>query len=612
LPNPLRSIKAKRTRRQTKRLYHTLILLGVGILFILVATLVQPFASTNLWLTDRLFTSVPPSRNIVVVGIDDDTLTTYGRLADWPRDLHAQAITRLSEAEAKVISFDVLFVDTSPEDNKVADAISNAGNVVLPVVGIEALRAEPMITYGQILKPVPLIEQGATEVSHANITPDSDGTVRRLPLVIRDSDGQTYPSLSLATLHVLFSMPLPSDYIVKDGALYLLARDIPVGSSYNLRLNFSGENESRSYLSYGSVIRDEFDHSVVKNKIVLIGMTATGEIDTWAIPTSASKVPGVFIHAVAMETILNQWFLIEAGMIPTIITLLSIMGITVFALPRLRLRWGAILVGSLFAGYLALSFLSFDRGYILDMLYPLIMLPVLYVSSVFILTVMEQSDKHFVRDLFGRYVSPQVANEILNLADTGRLTLGGEQREITVLFADIRGFTKMSEQMSPEATVNMLNIYLSVISEKVLANDGMVNKFIGDNIMAIWNAPNDEADHARLAVKAAWEAQLEIAELQERDSSLPRIRFGIGINTGIASAGNVGSAGRSEYTVIGDTVNLAARICDVTPGGEILIGTETYLQAKDYLEAEKLEPKTFKGKQKPVIVYRVAGISKST
>jgi adenylate cyclase len=402
-------------------------------------------------------------------------------------------------------------------------------------------------------------------------------------------------------------MPLPQEYPLEDGTIYALARDIPVEPFYNLRINFAPEVESRPYVSYGDVIKGDFDPSVVSNKIVLIGMTATGELDTWAVPTSANKVSGVLIHATAMDTILTQRFLVETGIGSTIIIMLLLVGVTAFTLPRLNLRWGAAITGGLFLGYLIASFLAFDRGYIIDMLYPLVTLPILYVSSVVCFIVIEQSDRRFIKDLFGRYVSPQVAGEILGLADIGELELGGEQREVTVLFADIRGFTRMSEEMSPEAVVNMLNIYLSAMIDKVLQNDGMVNKFAGDNIMAVWNAPYSEEGHAQLAVRAAWEAQEEIIELQKRDPSLPKVQFGIGINTGEAVAGNVGSLGRAEYTVIGDAVNLASRICSAAPGGEVWIGPETYRQATDYLQVEELEPQTFKGKIEKVVVYRVVG-----
>ncbi|MFC2019801.1 adenylate/guanylate cyclase domain-containing protein, partial [Chloroflexota bacterium] len=135
--------------------------------------------------------------------------------------------------------------------------------------------------------------------------------------------------------------------------------------------------------------------------------------------------------------------------------------------------------------------------------------------------------------------------------------------------------------------------------------DGMVNKFAGDNIMAVWNAPQHQAEHARLAIKAAWESQQVIAEMQRSDPSLPRVQFGVGINTGAALAGNVGSLGRAEYTVIGDAVNLASRICSATAGGEVWVGPETYRQAQDHIEAEELAAKSFKGKTESVVVYRV-------
>lgn len=599
----------KRGRRQTKRLYHTLILLGVGCLFTLFVMLVQPFFSINQWLTDQLFISEPPSPNIVVAGIDDDTLEAHGKWSEWPRSLHAQAIDNLSEAGAKVIGFDILFVDTSSDDQILAAAMKSANNVVLPVVGTEPLppvKAE--ITYNRFLVPVAPLAQASINMGHANVAPDPDGIVRRLPLVVKDSAGQAYPAFTLAVLHALFSTPLPEEYLLQDGALHLLARDIPVDASYSLRINFAADAESRPYVSYDNVIRNDFDPSVVKNKIVLIGMAATGEVDTWAIPASASRMPGVLIHATAMDTILRQRFLVEAGIGITLIIMLLLVGITAFTLPRLRLWWGGVITGSLFIGYLLASFLAIDGGYILNILYPSLTLPLIYVSSILCQIVIEQSDKRFVKDLFGQYVSPQVATEILELADIGKLELGGEKRTVSVLFADIRGFTRMSEQMSPEDIVDMLNKYLSIIVERVLDNDGMVNKFAGDNVMAVWNAPQFQQEHARLAVKTAWEAQQAIIERQRTDTSLPQVQFGIGINTGEAVAGNMGSSGRTEYTVIGDAVNVASRICGATTGGEVWIGPETYRQIMDYVEVEQLESQLFKGKAKPIVVYRVVSL----
>ena len=597
-----------KSRQQTKLLYHTVALLSIGCLFTLIALLVKPFTGSNLWFTDQLFIAESPSKNIVIVGIDDTTLKDKGKWSEWPRSLHAQAIDNLSKAGAKVIGLDILFVDNSSDDQILATAIKNAGNVILPIAGTEPVpEMKSKITYdsSSFLFPVAPLEQAANSLGHVNVSPDHDGKVRRTPLVVSDSHGQEYPSFDLAVLHTLFSMPLPPEYSTQDHKLRLLARNIPVDSSYRLRINFAADVKKLDYISYGNVIDGNFDHSMVKDKIVLIGMIATGGGDEWAVPTSDSKMPGILIHAATIDTILKNRYLTETGTGTTVMILLLLVAITALTLPRLRLRWGIPLVGVLFVGYLATIFISFDRGHILNILYPLSLLPVILVSSIICRIVMEQSDRRFVKELFGRYVSPQVVKEILGLADNGQLRLGGETREVTILFADMRNFTKISEQMSPEAIVSMLNTHLSIIIDKVLQNGGMVNKFAGDNIMGVWNAPESQPEHARLAVKAAWEALQIMNSLPQSDPSLPKVQFGIGINSGKALAGNVGSSGRAEYTVIGDSVNLASRICSGTPGGEVWIGPETYRQAKDYLEVEELEPQTFKGKTEQVAVYRV-------
>jgi len=319
-----------------------------------------------------------------------------------------------------------------------------------------------------------------------------------------------------------------------------------------------------------------------------------------------------------MDTILTERFLISSNIIVTLMIMLLLVGITAFALPHCGTWYwtdiakGAGITAGLFVAYLIVGFFAFDRGYILGLFYPLLLLPVLYVSNVVYMVVSEQSDKRFVKELFGRYISPQIAREIVNRADTGDLHLGGQQGEVSVLFADIRNFTQISEQLPPEAIVKMLNTYLSAVTDAVVQHDGIVNKFGGDNIMAVWNAPQSQPEHALLAVKAAWEAQQKVAELQQSDSRSLPVQFGIGINTGIALAGNIGSAGRTEYTVIGDSINIASRICSSAPGGEIWIGAETHNQTKDYIETEELQSQKLKGKEAPVIVYRVTALRSIT
>jgi adenylate cyclase len=602
--------KSRQTsRRQSKQRYHILVLAVVGILFSLFMTWLQPFSSVRLWLSDQLFVEQPPSPNIVIAGIDNETLKQYGKWSEWSRLLHAKAIDNLTAAGAKVIGYDILFVDNSEDDEAFAASVRKAGNVVLAIVGSQTVQAqEDKITYDSLLEPVSALEEAYRSTGHANILPDRDGKVRRIPLVIQDPEGNLYPSLSLAILHALFSMNLPENYQKENGNLNLLARNVPVDSKYQLRINFANDNNLRPYLSYGDIISGNFDPSVVKNKVVVVGMTATGELDSWAIPTSAVKIPGVYIHASAMDTILRSQFLTDASQVLTLLIMLLLTLIACFTLPFIKVKWGGLFIALVFAVYIITSILIFDRGFIMNLVYPPLLLAVVYISSIAMMILNEQSDKRFVTGLFGRYVSTQVAEQILNLADSGILKLGGEQREVTIMFADIRGFTKLSEQLSPSEIVNMLNAYLSVMIERVLENGGMVNKFAGDNIMAVWNAPQPQAEHAYLAAKAGWEAQQAIAEVQKKDPSLPRAQFGIGINTGSAVAGNVGSSGRSEYTVIGDAVNLASRICSAAPGGEVWLGPETFRQAKDKVNTTALEPQEFKGKSERIVVYKLTGM----
>ena len=598
------------TRKQRRQRNHILIALGVGAILVLIAAFVQPFSKIQWWLSDQLFLPTTPSQNIVIVDIDDQSLAKYGKWSEWSRSLHAQAIDNLSQAKAKVIGFDVLFADQSANDPGFADAIARAGNVVLPVVGVEPMPSnQPEVVYRDFLSPTPVLYDASASIGHANVVPDGDGVIRRIPLIAADARGDIYPALSLAMLFNFFETPLPQDYVIQGGSLHLLDRDIPVDGKARMRINFVDKPGSFTRLSYADVIEGNFDPNVVKYKIVLIGMTATGEPDSWVTPVSAEKMYGVEIYANAMDTILKQRFLVESSSRATALIVLLIVAIMSIVLPLVRLRWGTLLPIALFLGYGVAVFMYFDKGYILNILYPLLTLPIIYFTVVICRVFAAQADRREINQLFGRYVSPQVASEILNLANADQLKLGGARRDVTVMFADMRGFTALSEKLSPEEIVATLNKYLSLLIERVLANEGMINKFAGDNIMAVWNAPQDQPDQAMLAVKAALEGQQAIANTPQ-DASLPIVQFGIGINTGPAVAGNVGSEGRTEYTIIGDAVNLASRLCSNAPGGQVWIGPNTYEKVKDGVEVEALEPQKFKGKAEPIPVYRALRLRK--
>jgi len=593
------------TRKRRRQFRHVLIALGIGVVFALITYFVQPFSSIQWRLSDMLFVPRDPSPNIVIAAIDDETLAQYGRWGEWPRSLHAQAIENLANAKAMAIGYDVLFASETANDSILAQAMADAGNVVIAVAGEQQISSpQPEVTFQNVIHPAAILENVSAATGHVSVLIGDGGIVREIPLVIMDAADESYPALMLSVLYTHFGQTLPSDFNVDDGVMQLLDRDVPVDNTKSMRINYAGPPGTYTTISYADIIQGTFDPELVKFKMVLVGMTATGEPDSWVTPMSPQKMYGVEIHANAMDTILNQRYLVEAGNGMTLLIVFLMVGILGFALPFLNLRWGALLGIVLFVGYALAVFFSFDYGHILNILYPLLAVPIIYVTVLICRITSVQADRRETRNIFGKYVSPQVAHEILNLADSDKLKLGGVSREVTVFFSDIRGFTAMSEKMSPEAVVDTLNRYLGIIIDCILANGGMINKFAGDSIMAIWNAPQDQSDHSRLAVKAAVEAQQAAANLPCGENE-PKVQFGIGINTGFALAGSIGSEGRAEYTVIGDTVNLASRICSNTPGGQVWIGPQTYEQVKTIVEAVELEPQSFKGKSEPVRVYQV-------
>ena len=599
-----------KTRKQRRQRKHILIALGIGAILVLLVYFVQPFATINRWFTDQLFLNTKPSPDIVIVAIDDKSLQEYG---GWPwadRSLHASAVNNLKAAGAAAIGFDVLFADEYDNATAFAESIKKAGNVVLAGIGDNPQTTkQPLVVYKDFSLPAPVFAEAAAGVAHANVVPEGGSVVRKIPLVVSDESGKTYPALVLAMYKVYLEqyvqpgLNIHEDYSIHNGSIRLFNLEIPVDGKSQMRVNFVGGPNTFKPLSYADIIQDNFDHAVVKDKLVLVGMEASGWTDFWVTPVSTEKMFGVEIHANALDTILKGSFLQETSKLIAALTVLFMVVVMGFVLPLTRLRWGTVLAVVLFVGYGLGVFFAFDSGYILNIFYPLISLPIMYVTAVITRVFAEQADRREMNQLFGRYVSPQVASEILSLANSDQLKLGGTKREVTVMFADMRGFTAFSERLGPEEVVSTLNKYLSVLIERVLANDGMINKFAGDNIMAVWNAPQDQPDQALLAVKAALEGQQALENIPQ-DEGQPQVQFGIGINTGPAVAGNVGSEGRTEYTIIGDAVNLASRLCSNAPGGQVWIGPHTYEVVKNEVEVEALEPQHFKGKAEPVPVYR--------
>lgn len=598
-----------RSRRETRLRAAALLALAIGGVFALWVRTCEPFDAPQRQLSDALFARQQASPNIVLVVIDDQALATYeGRLSEWPRSRHATAIENIHRAGARVIAYDILFADPSDEDEALVAAMSEAGSVLLPVVGSGAVieQSDAGYAYDAVLLPPPSIRAAAAGLAHVNVVIDPDGTVRRIPLAVREVDGSQYPAMALAVLYLQLGQPLPPGFQPEGDHLEVLDRDVPIEDGATMRINYLGGTSSFTTIPFTEVVDGSFDAELVRHKAVLIGTTASG-IDVHSAPLEG-RTSGLEIHANALDTLLRARFLEPASANVTLVVVLVLVGVSAILLPRWRLAWGLLFVLAVGAAYVGLGAFLFGRGHIVNFVYPPAALGLVFVTTLAYRTIAERAARSELRDLFGRYVSPQVAEALVDQADREELQLGGEMREVSILFADVRGFTPLSQRLTPQELVDVLNRHFDIIISHAMKNDGIINHFAGDCVMAIWNAPRDQREHVLLACRTALGAQQDLEALTRSSADFPVVRFGFGINTGEAVAGNIGSAGRLDYTVIGDSVNIASRLCGAAPAGEVWIGQRTYELAKERIEVEELALQSLKGVATPVAAHRLRAI----
>ncbi len=573
-------------------------------------------SSDTLFKAATLNPSTGPDENIVIVAIDDKSLEQLGRPSSWSRSHHAQLIDVLVEAGARVIVFDILFSEPAPGDEELASSIEQAGNVIIPfaytTVPRKAMAIGQEIALESVIRPLGTFEEGALAVGHANVLPDEDGTVRRLPLVVPNNEHYE-PSLALATVAKYLRRSPVIESPVKDNHLPFAGRLIALDNTSSMLINYTDGSAAPlnfETVSYLDVLRNNIPSVSFQDKIVVIGVTATGLGDTFWTPMGR-MMNGVELHASAMHTILTDNFLKPAPSFVDIVSILVLALLCSLAVLRFRVLWATLSSVFLCIAYFLATFFFFDNGVMLNMLHPPIAIAGTFVGMNIYNVICERSEKTEITKTFGRYVSPPLVDTILKALREDRLKLGGETHELTVLFVDARHFTSISENIRSEVVVKALNTYLTTIIETVRKYGGMINNFGGDSVMAIWNVPMKSEEHALSACKAAISAQRAINELQEEKTTLLMMEFGIGVNTGEAVAGNMGSEDHLEYTVIGDAVNTAARLSSDTPGGKVWIGADTYAKVKDYITAKPLDPLVVKGRHEPVQAYEILDIQHS-
>jgi adenylate cyclase len=595
------------------------IALGTGILCS-VAFLTNVFDSLQLNTGDLLFKTSsmtqPNNTNdkVVIVAIDDNSLKELGKMSMWPRSYYAQLVDTLAQSRARLIVFDVLFSETSPDDAEFASSMKAAGNVIIPIAKINVVNSivdDGNSSPGIFLRPVPELADSAVALGHADVLAGQDGTVRDIDLIVKDGN-EDMPALSLVAVARYLRRPGTIENLSSDGVFSFAGRSIPVTNGNDMIVNYvTSSNKARTTIfqtvSFVDVINGNVDSKFFDDKLAIVGTTATGLGDSFWTPLGV-KLNGVEIHASAINTILSGNFVKQASQATTIafiLILCLLCGLIVLYFKPLLATLIVVIFG---LAYIVVVAACFNGGLMLNPFYPLLGILSSFVGMNIYNVAWERSQRNAVERIFGRYVSPSVSSRILTVLDRGELNLEGEEQEITVAFADIRGFTEIAHTIEARELVKILNKYLALIIQAVTKHQGIINKFNGDGVMAIWNAPTACKHHSLLAIKAALEAQNGIKELQQKEPSLLKMNFGIGISTGIAVCGNLGCQDRLEYSAIGTTVNSASRITSAAPGGTVLINEETYQMVKDHIKVKSLGEVTIKRETELYKLYEVVQI----
>jgi adenylate cyclase len=443
--------------------------------------------------------------------------------------------------------------------------------------------------------------------------PDPDGSVRSVPLIISCRDTYYAPLAVQALRAYTRKMPAP-DIAVDTGVLKIdfgKQLSAPTNKTGGFMVNYRGPGRTFPHISITDILHHRVPPETFKDKIVLVGATAIGIYDVRVTPFD-NLFPGPEIHANAIDNILHQDFLLRPDWAVMFdLAAIVLIGLTLgLLLPRVRALPGTAVVVGLFVSYLLLcQYLFSHLGYCLNIVYPSATLILVYVSLTAYKYLTEERKKKFIKDAFSTYLAPSVVEQLIKSPD--KLVLGGEGRIITAFFSDVQEFTAISEALTPEEVVELLNEFLTEMTDIILGYEGTIDKFEGDAIIAFFGAPNILEDHAARACRACIDMQKRLAELRAKweVEKRPPLKMRIGLNTGSAVVGNMGSRNKMDYTMMGDTVNTAARLEGVNKvyGTYTMISDATYIPAKNGIFVRQLDSVNVVGKEGPVGVYELLG-----
>jgi adenylate cyclase len=596
----------------------------------------------DLWFRVTPLPAASPEVVVITLGQPDlDFMREQGVTWPWPRQLYAPIVDFCRRGGARAVIFDVLYTEESvygqADDQNLAQAIKDFGRVFLPFfltrretgknpeleklldqarVHFSGSPPSHLTVYQGVTPPIGVLSQAAAGLGNVESTPDRDGVYRRVPL-LSACQGRLLPILSFGAYSRLEA---PGEWRYEGRELRQGHLRLPVDDHGRLLLKFRGPSRSHRHLSAANVIQSEvrlkhghppiYSPEDLKGKWVLVGFTAPGLMDLKPTPL-APVYPGVEIHATLLDNLLKGDFLRPVPAIMVRLAALVWAGAATLAVLLVFRLW--VILGTLvfLGGGLTLASLGlFCWSWWADPVLPAVSLGLAFALAAAYSYATEGRQKQVIRRLFAQYMSEKVIAHLL--AHPELLKLGGERRRVTLYFSDLAGFTSLSERLNPEEVVGLLNDYLSRMTDLILEEEGTVDKFEGDAIMAFWGAPLPQEDQALRACRTALRQQAALAELNRQFSQrgLPPLNMRIGIHTGEAVVGNLGSQSRFDYTVIGDTVNLASRLEGLNKfyGTQIIASEVTREECQDAVEFQELDLVAVKGREMPVRVYQVLAL----
>ncbi len=613
----------------------------------------------------------PQAKPVTIIDIDENSLAEVGQWP-WPRTVIATMTRNLMQMGAAQVAFDVVFAEPDrmnpsniadtlvglddetrnklralpANDDQLAQVIRQS-RVVLGQAGYWEKRDAPaappvkksvaikgpnphnlLPSFISLTRNVPTIESVAAGHGIFSLVPEPDGIVRRVPTLFVH-EGEIYPSLSVEMLRVAFARPtilIETDAAGVSGVGIAAARQFPpkglkIATDRNGQVwPYFSKSDKAKYVSARDVLAGTADPALIKGKLTIVGTSAVGLLDIRSTPVDP-VIPGVEVHAQLIEAALTGAYLDRPANFRGAELLLLIFGglLMIWLVPRVGAKWTMLLFATVAAGAAGMSaYLFVEQRLLLDVAYSIIAILLLYTLLTYAGYAREEKQRQQVRSAFSHYLSPDMVARLAENPD--QLKLGGERRDMTMLFCDVRGFTTISEQFDAEGLTRLINKLLTPLTNVILSNRGTVDKYMGDCIMAFWNAPMDDPDHARNACRSALKMLGEMEPLNARLESeavaegrkFNPLRVGIGLNSGEVVVGNMGSDQRFDYSVLGDSVNLASRLEGQSKnyGVNIVIGERTRAQAPDFASLE-LDLIKVKGKTEAVRIYVLLGDEKT-